>query len=99
LDLSSAVAACRSRALRSIVRAGTVPFILHPIAMRPQQWEYKSIVIDVAGWLGPDVKPETIDTALDANGREGWELVNAFDVNTGHGRTTAIVAIFKRPRN
>lgn len=66
--------------------------------MRPQQWEYKSIIIDVAGWLGPDVDPEQLDRALDASGADGWELVSAFDINTGHGRTTGIVALFKRPR-
>jgi hypothetical protein len=66
--------------------------------MRPQQWEYKSIVIDVSGWFGPNVEPETLDRAMDASGAEGWELVSAFDINTGHGRTTGIVALFKRPR-
>ena len=67
--------------------------------MRPPQWEYKSIIIDVAGWLGPKVDPEELDRALDASGADGWELVSAFDINTGHGRTTGIVALFKRPRN
>ena len=66
--------------------------------MRPQQWEYKSLVIDASGWFGPNVEPEALDRALDASGADGWELVSAFDINTGHGRTTGIVALFKRPR-
>ena len=64
-----------------------------------QRWEYKSITMDVAGWFGPDVEPEQMDRVLDANGAEGWELVSAFDVNAGHGRTTSIVMLFKRPRD
>ena len=67
--------------------------------MRSPRWEYKSITIDVAGWFGPDVSPEKMDQVLDANGAEGWELVSAFDVNAGHGRTTSIVMLFKRPRD
>ena len=55
--------------------------------------------MDVAGWFGPDVSPEKMDQVLDANGAEGWELVSAFDVNAGHGRTTSIVMLFKRPRD
>ena len=67
--------------------------------MRAPRWEYKSLKIEVAGWFGPNVDPETMDRALDANGAEGWELVSAFDVNAGHGRTTEIVLVFKRPRD
>jgi hypothetical protein len=67
--------------------------------MRPPRWEYKSLQMDVAGWLGPDVDPEQIDRVLDANGAEGWELVSAFDENRGQGRTTALVFLFKRPRD
>ena len=67
--------------------------------MRPPRWEYKSITIDVAGWFGPDVNPEKMDQVLDANGAEGWELVSAFDVNAGQGRTTSIVVLFTRPRD
>ena len=75
------------------------PCILNAPAMRPPRWEYKSLQMDVAGWLGPDVDPEQIDRVLDANGAEGWELVSAFDVNRGQGRTTALVFLFKRPRD
>jgi phenylalanyl-tRNA synthetase beta subunit len=66
--------------------------------MRAQQWEYKSVQIDVAGWINPDVQPEALDAALNVHGAAGWELVSAFDVNRGHGRTSAVVALFKRAR-
>jgi len=67
--------------------------------MRPPRWEYKTILIDVFGFLGPKVQPETLTAELDAHGAEGWELVSAFDVNRGHGATSAIVVLFKRSRD
>lgn len=35
---------------------------------------------------------------LDRHQAEGWELVSAFDLNGGHGRTSEIVALLKRSR-
>ena len=67
--------------------------------MRPPQWEYRTVHIDVAGWLGPKVNPEAVDAELNRYGAMGWELVSAFDVNSGHGHTSAIVALFKRLKN
>jgi len=32
--------------------------------MRPTQWEYKSVQLDVAGWFTPDVQPDALDAAL-----------------------------------
>ena len=66
--------------------------------MQPPRWEYPTVLIDVATWLGPKIQPEALDAELDRHGAEGWELVSAFDVNRGHGHTSAIVALFKRPR-
>jgi len=66
--------------------------------MRAPRWEYKSLHLDVAGWLGPKVEPDRLDAELNAHGDAGWELVSALDVNTGQGATAAIVALFKRPR-
>ena len=65
--------------------------------MRPPRWEYKTLQLDVAGWLGPKLVPEQLDAALNAHGAEGWELVSAFDVNHADGITAAVVALFKRP--
>ena len=66
--------------------------------MRPPQWEYRTIKIDVAGWIGPKVETSVVDATLNAQGAEGWELVSVLDVNAGNGQTTALVAVFKRPR-
>jgi hypothetical protein len=66
--------------------------------MRPPQWEYKSVQIDVAGWFKPDVRPDALDVELNTYGAAGWELVSAFDLNRGHGHSSALVALFKRAR-
>jgi hypothetical protein len=60
------------------------------------RWEYKSISIKTGGFLGGKVNHESLDHELNALGREGWEMVNAFDTNVAQGRTRDIVAIFKR---
>ena len=65
--------------------------------MPHERWEYRTVKLDVAGWLGPKVDSVRIDAELNAHGREGWELVSAFDVNQGHGSTSALVLLFKRP--
>jgi hypothetical protein len=67
--------------------------------MRPPRWEYKSVHLEVAGWLGPNVEPARLDAELNRHGDAGWELVSAFNVNEGAGGTSAIVALFKRPRD
>ena len=67
--------------------------------MRAPRWEYKTLQIDVASWLGPKIDSSKVDGELNAHGEAGWELVSAFDVNRGHGSTSAIVALFKRPRD
>lgn len=67
--------------------------------MRPPRWEYRTITFEVSGFFGPKVKTDEVDAALNAHGHEGWELVSMFDVNGGHGRTSGIVAVFKRTRD
>jgi len=67
--------------------------------MRAPRWEYKSLHLDVSGWIVPKVDTAEMEAELNAQGEAGWELVSAFDLNRGHGRTTAIVALFKRPRD
>ena len=67
--------------------------------MRAPRWEYESVQIDASGWISPDVQPDRLDAELNAYGEAGWELVSAFDVNRGRGRTSAVVALFERPRD
>ena len=71
----------------------------HSDAMRYTQWEYRTVLIDVSGWLNPTVDPEETNAELNRYGAEGWELVSAFDVNRLHGRTSEVVALLKRPRS
>ena len=66
--------------------------------MRSTQWEYRTVHIDVAGWAGPKIKAGEIETAFNLQGEDGWELVNVLDVNTMQGTTSALLALFKRPR-
>ena len=66
--------------------------------MRPPQWEYTTVLVDVSGWISPTVDPAVMSAELNRYGAEGWELVSAFDLNRGHGRTSEIVALFKRQR-
>jgi hypothetical protein len=65
---------------------------------RGEKWEYRSARLDVGGWVGPKVDLAALDATLSAIGAEGWELVNAIDLNQSDGKTTAIVALFKRQR-
>jgi hypothetical protein len=66
--------------------------------MSASQWEYKTLLIDVTGWFNPQLDAQTSDGELNRHGADGWELVSAFDLNRGHGRTSEVVAMFKRLR-
>jgi hypothetical protein len=66
--------------------------------MPQPQWEYRTLQLEVEGWFDPSVEPARLDPELDALGRDGWELVNVLDLNRGHGRTSSLVAFFKRAR-
>lgn len=66
--------------------------------MRGERWEYRTVSLPLAGFFGPKVKPDEIDAMMNALGHEGWELVTAFDVASGHGQSSGLVGIFKRPR-
>ena len=66
--------------------------------MPTQRWEYRTVTLDLEGWFTPNVNVPQTDAALDALGREGWELVNVLDLNRGHGHSTSLVAFLKRAR-
>ena len=61
--------------------------------MRPTQWEYRTVHIDVAGWTGPKIKAGEIETAFNLQGEDGWELVQVLSMPEGN-----LVAYLKRPR-
>ena len=54
------------------------------------KWEYQLTV------LGLDDPKEAQET-LNRLGREGWELVSAFDIERHHGGSKFVLATLKRP--
>jgi hypothetical protein len=62
------------------------------------RWEYKSVLLNVTGWLGPKIDTDGLDEILNTYGAEGWELVSAFDVNRYEGQTGALMLMLKRAR-
>ena len=65
--------------------------------MRPPQWEYKTVQIDVAGWFLPTVEPDAMDAELNRYGAEGWELDKIYFDTAFHGEKDGHLLIFKRP--
>lgn len=59
-------------------------------------WEYKTLLLSIAGFATPKVDPAAINASLNDLGRDGWELVSAFDTNAGAGASYQLIAIFKR---
>jgi hypothetical protein len=66
--------------------------------MAQQRWEYRTLALDVEGWINPGVDLGRADAELVALGNEGWELVSVLDLNRLHGRSSSLVAFFKRAR-
>ena len=62
-------------------------------------WEYKTVEVPVSfTWRGQKKEDDdALERELNLLGRQGWELVNALDLNVHHGTSRYIVAIFKRP--
>ena len=65
--------------------------------MQGSRWEYKTIEIDLVGWFNPKIDVERMDGEFKTLGGAGWELVSVIDINRHHGRSSALVAVFKRP--
>lgn len=66
--------------------------------MTSPRWEYKSLLINVTGWIGPKIDTDGLDEVLNHHGLDGWEVVSAFDINRHEGRTGALMVMLKRPR-
>lgn len=47
--------------------------------------------------MGGKVDGEKLAAELNRLGREGWELVSAFDTNMSYGQTRDVVLILKKP--
>lgn len=62
------------------------------------RWEYKVFKLAATGfWVGGKLDEARFQEMLNELGREGWELVSAFDTNQGHGTTRDVVSVLKRP--
>jgi hypothetical protein len=63
-----------------------------------KRWEYMTVKLDTKGWLmGGVLDTNQFDTLLNRLGRDGWELVSAFDTNQAYGASREAIAVFKRP--
>jgi len=61
------------------------------------KWEYKIIKTSAKGMLGGKVDQGSLETNMNEMGREGWELVSAFDTSQELGKTRDVLLLFKRP--
>lgn len=62
------------------------------------KWEYHVVKRDVTGfWTQGHVDEEALAAEMNRLGSQGWELVSAFDTNSGHGGSRNVITIFKRP--
>lgn len=63
------------------------------------RWEYYVHTISASGVFSQGhVEPRELTDILNVYGNDGWELVSAFDTNSGHGGSRLVVLTFKRPR-
>ena len=63
-------------------------------------WEYITLKLGTTGWLvGGKFDADALNLRLNELGRQGWEMVSAFDTNMHDGRTRDVVVILKRERS
>ncbi len=62
-----------------------------------RRFEYSTQVFDTDTFFARGhLDHELFYQKLNSYGLEGWELVNVFDMNRGHGATAEVIAVFKR---
>ena len=60
------------------------------------KWEYKTIKLAATGWFaGGNLDEGMLDEYMNLLGRDGWELVSAFDTSQAYGASRNIVAIIQ----
>jgi hypothetical protein len=69
-----------------------------PLSDGGERWEYRVMLMNVQGFLGPSVDLEQLRQYLDAAGDEGWELVAAVPITRGQGSMSDLMGILKRRR-
>ena len=62
------------------------------MASRDTTWEYKTIKLELTGFLGGGVDQEALDKALAEAGAEGWELVTVLVAALYQGRTQNVLS-------
>ena len=70
--------------------------VRNPMQEKIMRWEYKTVTLGTGGFMGGKFESKTLDAMLNELGRDGWEMVSAFDTSQGAGMPREIVAIFKR---
>lgn len=61
------------------------------------KFEYKTIKLATTGWFtGGNLDEQKLDEYMNSLGRQGWELVSAFDTNQAYGASKDVIAVFKR---
>lgn len=65
---------------------------------RGEKFEYRTVRLEVGGWVEPKLDLAEVDATLNALGADGWELVSALDLNQSHGKTASLIVLFKRQR-
>ncbi|WP_028525666.1 DUF4177 domain-containing protein [Runella limosa] len=63
-----------------------------------QTYEYKVLELEPKGFWVAEISASAIENKLNELASEGWELVNALDMNAYQGGTSKAVFIFKRAK-
>lgn len=59
------------------------------------KYEYKVVKVPMKGVFKRDVSPD-LDSVLNAEGKDGWKLVNSVVLASGFGESDQVVLIFIR---
>ena len=63
-----------------------------------EKWEYRTLKIELSGFMGGVLKTDTFDETINEAGEEGLELVSCFATTGGQGYGREAVAVFKRKK-
>lgn len=63
-----------------------------------QKYEYKVEKLDAKGFWSSKIEPKEMEDMLNQLGRQGWDLITAFDTSKYQGHTTGAFLLFKRPQ-
>ncbi|WP_239616803.1 DUF4177 domain-containing protein [Cohnella mopanensis] len=62
-----------------------------------ERWEYKTLKFKIGSFWGRvKVDENEFETALNAAGDQGWELVSSLDTNEYQGQSKELIVIMKR---